>query len=138
MEKVGWELVRGVQSLMILVGMLGEAVRAAGVKDKSWSAGAEFYGRNFTVDDTACWSAIRYSKPQTIVFEAYNVDKAKAEAVGCGRVERDGKQIKWINELDLEAEEVHFFALSSDNQQSRLQEFLNKGVSAVKKIRAAA
>ena len=138
MEKVGWELVRGVQSLMALVGMVVEAVGAAKVKAKSPTAGIEFYGRYFTVDGLECWSGIYYSKPQAVVFEAYSVNKAKAEAIVLGRVQKDSKGTsRWTAELDLEAEDVHFFALSSDNQQSRIQQFISDCVSAVKKIGAA-
>ncbi len=137
MDKVGWELVRGVQSLVSLMDMLGEAVRAAKVKEKSGRGGADLNGRYFTVDDTECWSGIYYSKPQAILFEAYNLNKTKAEAVPFGHVQKQSKEIfKWTNELNLEDEEVHFFALSSDNQQSRIQEFIGTNVSAVKKIRA--
>lgn len=138
MEKVGWELVRGVQSLMSLMGMLGEAVTSTKLKQKPPTAGIEFNGRYLYVDDTECWTGIYYSKPQVIAFEAYKIDKAKAGALGLGHVQRDSKETsKWTNELDLEAEEVHFFALSSDNQQARIQKFIAECISAVKTIRAA-
>jgi hypothetical protein len=138
MGKVSWELVRGVQSLMVLMGMVVEAVGAAKLKAKSPTAGIEFYGRYFTVDGTECWSGIYYSKPQAIVFETYNINKTKADAIGLGRVQRDSKGTsRWTTELDLEAEEVHFFALSSDSQQSRIQEFIAECVSTVRKIGTA-
>jgi hypothetical protein len=40
----------------------------------------------------------------------------------------------WIvNEIDLESEAVHFFALSPDSQQRTIEEFIKQGVSIVKK-----
>ena len=137
MEKVGWELVRGVQSLMNLMSMLGEAVTAAKVRQKSPTAGIEFFGRYLYIDDTECWTGVYYSKPQIIVFESYKINKANAESVGLGNATKDSKgTYKWTNELDLESEEVHFFALSPDNQQARIQRFISECISAVKTIGA--
>jgi hypothetical protein len=56
MEKVGWELTRGIQSMLSLMEMVGEAVRAARVREKPPTAGIEFNGRYFFVDETLCWS----------------------------------------------------------------------------------
>lgn len=135
MEKVGWELVHGVRSLVSLMDMLGEAVTATKVREKKASPGGEYCGRYFFVDDTECWCGIYYVNPQLLTFEAYEVNKAGAEAVGFGRVldQRKGS-FKWISEIDLESEQVHFFALSPDSQQSRIQRFIAEHVSAVRKM----
>lgn len=135
MEKVSWELVRGVQSLLNLMDMLGEAVRAAKVRERLKKGSVDFNGRYFAVEDTECWSGIYYSKPQVLVFEADNVDKTKAETSGPGRVQEPSQgKFKWVTELDLESEEVHFFALSPDSQQSCVQRFIVESVSAVRNM----
>jgi hypothetical protein len=137
MEKVGWEFVRGVQSLVSLMDMLGDAVRAAKVKEKAGKGGAEFNGRHFTVEDTECWAGIYYAKPQLLTFEAYNVDKTKAETRGKGGwVEKYSKGFKWGKELNLESEDVHFFALSPEGQQSCLERFIVESASVVKNMHA--
>jgi len=135
MEKVGWELVRGVQSLLTLKNMLREAIRATKVKEREKGTGAENMGCNFTVEQTLCWSGIYYSRPQVLCFEAYAVDKKGAEALGFGQILNSGKkEFMWLNEIDLEAEEVHFFALHEDNQQSQIHHFISRSVSAVKSM----
>jgi hypothetical protein len=137
MEKVGWELVRGVQSLVSLIAMLREAKVAAKVRETKAAASGENVGGYFYVDDTECWSGIYYAKPQILTFEAYKVNKAGAEAVGFGQVRVQSKgAFKWIRELDLDSEEVHFFAMSPDSQQALIQRFIAENVSAVRKMRS--
>jgi hypothetical protein len=140
MEKVTWELSTGIHSLMSLMNMLGEAVKAAKVREKSGGVGIEYYGRLFTVGQTVCWSGIYYSKPHTVRFDAYDLTEAKAEkakATGLGEVQKQSKAtFKWITELDLDSEEIHFFALSLEHQQSRIEDFIVKSVATVKEITA--
>jgi hypothetical protein len=144
MERVGWELVRGVQSLMNLVSMLEEATQSSNQIEKTKvQAGAGWNGFYLTLNATQYWLGAYYSKPYVLVFEAYNVAKDPAQKAGVGRLldkgapddfgrfEKQSKTFKWVNELDLQSEHVHFFALSSENQQKIVEEFVTNSISAV-------
>jgi hypothetical protein len=107
---------------------------------------AGYDGHSFLIKGTTCWSGVYLSRPQALVFEAYNVPKALAQGAAVGRIvskddpdfghfEKQSKDpFKWVNKLDLEAEDVHFFALSPDNQQKRLEEFVAESASEVMKM----
>lgn len=147
MEKVSWELVRGVQALMNLMGLVEDAmVSCSDIAKRQKLSGTTHNGFSFLINGTACWSGVYLSKPQFLVFEAYNVSKAAAKSASVGRIlskadpdfghfEKQSKDpFKWVNRIDLESEEVHFFALSIENQQKRLEEFVETSASAVKKM----
>jgi len=135
MERVGWEFVRGIQSLGNLMGLLYEAIQSdKEIKKRERTAGAWHNGFYVSLNTTKPFLGVYYLKPQVVVFEVYKVPKDAAQTAGFGRVEADGKEYKWVNELDLESEDVHFFALSSENQQKSAEEFVAKSISAVKKI----
>jgi hypothetical protein len=135
-DKVSWELVRGMESLKSLMSEIYEATATSkDIKKRAVGGNAQSNGIGFSIETTVCWAGIYYSKPQTVLFEAYKIARSAAEKLRIGRVESQGKGVfKWVNELDLESEAVHFFALSPDNQQRRMEEFIREGVSAVKKI----
>jgi PD-(D/E)XK nuclease superfamily len=148
MEKVGWELVRGVQALLSLMGLLEEAmVSSKDMTKRERLGGTSTNGFGFHIKGTRCWSGVYLSRPQVLVFEAYNVTEDAAQNTGVGRLlgkdapegfgrfEKQNKGVfKWVNELDLESEGVHFFALAPDNQQKRLEEFVTVSVSEVTKM----
>jgi hypothetical protein len=144
MEKVGWELVGGVQALLSLMSILEEAMNSIqDIKKRERLSGSEHNGFAFLVKGTKCWSGIYFSRPQILVFEANNVPITKTVNLGqflskdapdFGHFKKQTKDAKWVNKLDLESEEVHFFALSPENQQKRLEEFVSKSVSEVKKM----
>jgi hypothetical protein len=144
MEKVGWELVRGIQALLSLISLLDEAMNSVqDIKKLERLSGSEHNGFAFVVNGTKCWSGVYFSRPHVLVFEANNVSKAKDVSLGqflgkdapeFGHFKKQAKGFKWVNKLDLELEEVHFFALSPDNQQKRLEEFVTVSVSEVKKM----
>jgi hypothetical protein len=114
---------------------LRDAVTAANVRETKVSASSDYVGGFFYVGDTECWSGIYYAKPQIITFEAYKVNRARAEALGFGRVSDQSKgSFKWTSEIDLDSEEVHFFALSPDSQQAQIQRFITDNTSAVKRM----
>jgi hypothetical protein len=148
MEKVGWELVRGVQALLSLMGILDEAMDSLkDIEKRERIGGTSTNGFGFLIKGTKCWAGVYLARPQLLVFEAYNVTKDAAQNAGFGRLlgkddpegfgrfEKQSKgAFKWASTLDLESEEVHFFALSPDNQQRRLEEFVTISVSEVKKM----
>lgn len=133
MDKVSWELGRGMQSLLSLMDMLDEAVIATDLKSKPRTAGVEFNGRYLYVGEIICWVGVYYSSPHLIRFEAHDITKTQAENPTVGRPEKSSKgKFKWIDELDLESEAVHFFALAPESQQSRVHDFVSQSVAAVK------
>lgn len=135
-DKVSWELVRGVESLMSLMNQLDEATsNLRDIKKRTGTAARDTNGFYFYIDGVQCWVGIFYSNPHTVVFEAYNASKPAVEKLGVGRVMPWGKGLhKWVNDIDLESEAVHFFALSPDNQQRRIEEFVTEGASAVRQL----
>jgi hypothetical protein len=139
MEKVGWELIRGVESLKNLFDMLYEALMACGVSMKRAGGSVGVGGYTFTVDSTECWAGLYHAqKPDVVVFEAYNFDKEAPPAVGIGHLKEQGKDtVKWVNELELSSESVHFFALSKERQQESLERFLGTCVETVRKLRGS-
>ena len=123
---------------MSLMDMLREAVMASKGSAVRSEGATGNNGHYFKAENADYWTGTYYSRPQVLVFEAYKANKTAAETAGFGRVEKQSKDaVKWINELDLESEEVHFFALSSDNQANRIQEFLDRSMSAAKKMHIA-
>jgi hypothetical protein len=138
MERVGWELGRGVQALLNLTSLLDEAISSSkGLAKRERLGGTGTNGFQFVVNGRKCWSGVYYSSPQVLVFEAYDLPKEATQSAvaGSGRFEKQSKDaFKWIGKLDLESEEVHFFALSSENQQKRLEEFVAINVSQVNKM----
>ena len=147
MEKVGWELTRGVQALLSLMTLLEEAIDSSKeIKNRGRLGGTGHNGFDLSINGTRCWSGVYLSRPQVLVFEAYNLPEAAAQNAVAGRIVRKNdpdfghfeKQSKgaskWVNTLDLESENVHFFALSPDNQQLRLEEFVSTCASEIKKM----
>jgi hypothetical protein len=111
--------------------------KCAGQQDENFSraAGWEFIGLYFYLDSIKCWTGVYYSKPQIVVVEAHDISNAATEAVAFGRAERSAKNtFRWINKLDLDSEEVHFFTLTPESQQARLHGFISDSTAALKKI----
>jgi hypothetical protein len=139
MERVGWELTRGVQSLRHLFDMLNEALISCGMTIRMTKGGIGVGGHYFSVHSTECWAGLYHAeKPDVVVFEAYDIAKKAAPAVSIGHFKEQGKNtVKWANELELSSESVHFFALSKERQQESLERFLRDCIETVRKIRGA-
>jgi hypothetical protein len=110
MEQVGWELAAGIGSLRSLFQMIDEALAAHKIKVRSVSNASDWIGRYLRKGDESGneFVGIYYERPAVLVFEAYDIS-AHAEALrqsGKGQVKAD----RWVLELDLSSEEVHFFA----------------------------
>jgi PD-(D/E)XK nuclease superfamily len=146
MERVGWELTRGMQSLRSLVSMLEEALGSSKQVEKiEANAGKEWNGFKFLVASKQCWSGVYYSRCE-IAFEAYDVNKEAFNRAGIGghlvekgsqefgRWDKQSRGPKWVNTLDLESENVHFFALSPEGQQKNVDEFVAESISATNKL----
>jgi len=134
MEKVSWELTQGVRALSCLLEMLCDAIGQYQDKAKSFAGTTNYAFQYFWVAGTECGAGIYFERPNVVVYEAYNVDKRRADALGIGRVDKKVKQSNWVNELDLDSEGVHFFASSLARQVEQLSEFIKSSTQAVRTI----
>ncbi len=126
-EKVGYELNEGVDSLRILRDMIGEALHACGI-EKIWSAG----GHNFTGFGVPYAGAttqtvqllVHFDSPsilEPIVAEDLIPEKSRADWSPADRGWR-------VRQLNLSSEEVHFFARTVDSQRNVLEGFIRDGL----------
>jgi len=136
MDRVSWELKNGTQAVWNLIKMLGEALSGKkNVKFKK-TVGWEFVG--YWIEGQKAWVGIYWESPSLLQFEIMEdeekVNKDTPDTVSKGKVEdlvsaTDG--LRWVNKLDLESEEEHFFARSFGSQMGRLEEFLKTGLEAL-------
>lgn len=139
MSQVTWELPGGVRALRSLTDMLSEAAQACGVQAQPWGT-REWMGVNLAGKQYS--AGIYFSRPEALLFETYRrkVDKDKAERLGVGSVFEleDKSGFGWARELNLESEDVHFFARSKPSQMQLLEGFLRESLELVKKAELAA
>jgi hypothetical protein len=126
--QVTWELPGGVRALRTFTDMLTEAATACGLKAQPWGSRNEM---GVNLNNSSYWIGITYDSPQILTFWTYKgkkVDKDKAAHLGKGSVfEWDDKTgFGWKRELDLESEDVHFFARSKASQMQLLESFLKE------------
>ena len=121
MEKISWELINGLKSFNNLMVMLREAIVANKLKKRRGS-GKTWDG--YYLDDY--WVGIRYESPNTIgIYTNHPVKKTKNKQTKLGLI---GEDKCWGNELDMEAEKVHFFALPKESQVQCLEKFIKESV----------
>jgi hypothetical protein len=135
MGQVTWELSGGVRALRALNDMLREAASACGMQAQpignAWDLGVFLNKRSY-------WIGIEYDQPEVLTFMTWNrsVDKATAEGLGVGIVTEwdDHKGYSWQRSLNLQSEDVHFFARSNASQLQLLEQFLRECLDMVKRI----
>jgi hypothetical protein len=136
MGQVTWEMTTGVRSLRNLVDMLYEAAAACGLK-------AQIAGNRdmmfVYLDGKKYWAGIRYSNPELIHFATWNAraDAQKVEELGIGTTFQwfnDKTQCGWQRDINLESEDVHFFARSKASQMQFLEQFLRENLELAKKV----
>jgi hypothetical protein len=135
MGQVTWEMTTGVRSLRNLVDMLYEATAACGmkaqIKGDAWWIGVFIDGRRY-------WAGIMYSDPETLVFgtDYACVDPERAENLGVGSTYEwdDKKGHEWRREINLQSEELHFFARSKASQLQFLEQFLRENYELAKAV----
>tara|TARA_B100000315_G_scaffold94930_1_gene87230 strand:+ start:55 stop:978 length:924 start_codon:yes stop_codon:yes gene_type:complete len=121
MEKISWELINGLKSFNNLMVMLREAI-AANKLQKRRGSGKTWDG--FYLDDY--WVGIDYKSPNTIgIYTKRPIKKTQNKQTKLGFI---GEDKCWGNELDMEAEKVHFFALSKESQVQCLEKFIKESV----------
>jgi hypothetical protein len=129
MEKVGYELGKGIESLFNLLAMMGEALQGkVTVRFASWQIIA------FNISKAKYYLYIDWRTPQFVKFyTACPINKEQADALGFGQTYVDGIS-RWRHELDLASAEVHFYALSKADQMQCIQEFVQKCLQAAESI----
>ena len=130
MERGTRELKEGVQSARNLINMAGEALETQGKPTKS-TIGWNWIG--WYIDSKKAWIGINWDNPSILVFETeeLSVTKEAANAVELGEAEAYSEAPtgwRWAHKLDLESEDVHFFALSCACQQARIEQFIKESL----------
>jgi hypothetical protein len=137
-EQVTWEMSGGIRALRALSSMLSETASDLG-HSPQLHGDRDYMG--VYLDRRAYWLGIKYDNPTVLEFSTHRrkVDPQVAERLGIeGIVERDDKQgHAWIRSLNLEAEEIHFFARSKVSQRQFLEKFLRDCLETVKEIEIA-
>jgi hypothetical protein len=141
MERVSWELKNGITALMHLRTMLQEAIRAIGyvvTSSKSPLNLGHYISDNKPkgTKKNLAYVGVTLENPTILQFETWDyVPKNAPEIIGFGKLKSN--ELKWVNELDLESESVHFFALSQVNQLQTIEKFLSlsmKGMAKLEKL----
>lgn len=135
MGEVTWELPGGVRALRALADMLYEAATACGVRARIWG-NRECMG--VYLDGQLYWAGVDFDRPEILAFATWNaaVDRVSAERLGAGQVYEWTSEpgFGWRRELNLEAEEVHFFARSRASQLQLLESYLRECLEQVRTI----
>ena len=138
MEQVNWQLVEGVKALRSLIAMLEEALNAKGRK-LTTSFGRHWAG--FYFDDNKAWAGVWYDSPSLLAFQIdlQASEQAVAQGLGFGETS-DGTYAPykscWVHKIDLSSENVHFFALSPASQMKMVEAFVDRGLSALSKLKS--
>lgn len=129
MDNVSWELVSGIRSFRSCLDMVGEALASMKVSVYRSSAAWDWYG--YYIEDKKFFIGIYLNNPG---FLTINTEVALArkefEDVPVGRLENGG----WRNELDLESEEIHFFARSKASQIQCIEKFIKESIDYARTI----
>jgi len=136
MGQVSWELAGGVRALSSLTNMLDEAATACGAKARV-SGTREWMG--VYLDGKRFRAGIYYGEPESLYFETYSVKVLlpAAENLAVGEVyewESEKGAFGWLRKLNLESEDVHFFARSKASQLQLLEAFLRESLELAKSI----
>jgi hypothetical protein len=135
-EPVGWELSRGIMAWRCLDNMILQALKNHKI-NPSQSLSAEWGGYNSIKDRTArAWIGITWKEPTVIRFETfgYRVEGAPGdfgESMLANEKDHPGGR-RWVAKLDLESEDVHFFARSTASQQAEIEKFVKKCFVSIK------
>lgn len=140
MERVGWEFAGGIRALWNLMKMLEEVARKQ-TEDVRSSIGLGWIG--YHLEGKTGWVGIEWDEPTWLTFQSNEMsfDKAVADRLGYGEVQERKDSpcgFKWYYNVDLESEEVHFFARSQTSQMQWLEAFMSKGFKALEALKGTA
>jgi hypothetical protein len=135
MGQVTWELTGGVRALRALGDMLYEVASACGCQARPHG------DRNYMgvyLDRRSYWVGINYDRPEVLEFatDYRKVDPGAAARLGIEGVFEweDGSAHGWRRQLNLDSEDVHFFARSKASQMQLLENFLRECLETVRRI----
>jgi hypothetical protein len=138
MGQVTWELAGGIRALRNFMNMLVEAAQAAGVKVQAKAYTGE---TGVFLDGHNYWVGINYDYPDRLLFQTWNrpVSPGAAETLGVGEVHEwnNKKGHGWARELDLTAENVHFYARPRASQMQLLETFIRESMEMARKVEAS-
>lgn len=139
-DRVEWQYVDGVKSLVDLAHMLVEACNQAQVElstskpRSSWGFGDPYVGLN--TDGKQFWVGVWWNRPRFVCFQ---FDDAPADTNKLNE-ETPNWQLapngKWERLLDLLSEDVHFFSRSKNHQVDVLAKFVKEAYDAARRCLA--
>jgi hypothetical protein len=135
MEEVGWEMVRGVHAMCNFLAMLAEAAAAATQCPVKPTRSAEFVG--FNLEAKKYWIGLKLDEPEYLFLEAYftPIDQEKLLALGRGEVEEESPGVwRWVDWIDLQSEEAHFFSRSRASQLQFLEQFIRESLAVAHQL----
>jgi hypothetical protein len=130
MGQVTWELSGGIRALRSLTDMLYEAAAACGLK------GSIRGDRNYLgvyLDHNKYWIGVYFERPEFLIFENLKSAMNKEEVKNLGWTMFQDES-GCFRELNLESEEVHFFARSRASQIQVLEKYLRECLELAKRI----
>lgn len=134
MGQVTWELAGGVRALRTLSSMLYEAASACGLKAQLRGSAD---GLGVYLEGARYWTGVEYEWPEYLIFSLSGrpASKAAADKLGLTVDERKNKHdCTWHREINLESEDVHFFARSKQSQLEWVEQFLKESLALAKQI----
>ena len=138
-QRVGWELAPGIVALKNFVAMLGAAIEAAGLKEKQRQI---TFARGYFgcyIEGSKFWCGLGYDRPLPLWFQEYDCPRIDKDMLKNGpyplKHTSSGHEAYTLN---LEDEDVAFFALSKEKQLAKLAGFIKWAYDRFKKAEAAA
>jgi hypothetical protein len=135
LTQVGKFMPDGVRELLNLMNMLVEAAGACKVsarKVPEWSS------IGFYLDGKKYWTGIVFTEPEFLYFNTCcRIDPEAAAKLGVGEVTQESwipGRYRWKRWVELDSEEVHFFARSKVSQVQWLEEFLRDCIAKARSI----
>ncbi|HKP54946.1 MAG TPA: PD-(D/E)XK nuclease family protein [Chloroflexia bacterium] len=133
MERIGSEMAAGARSLTSLYSMLHKALTSAGL-DLGKSLEYNWWGCK--IGTGQYYVGVYLHEAFLLRFRTLNdrIDRAKAEALGRGRLWTEGGRLRWEHVIDLSAEEAGFFSMSTDEQMRFVEDFVKESLRMARDI----
>jgi putative methionine-R-sulfoxide reductase with GAF domain len=129
MSKVTWELSNGLSSFQSLLTMINEALTAQKIPIYRASAAWDWHG--YFIEEKKLFVGIYFNKPNCVTINTeVSLKQGTDTSILIGKVDNG----RWQNDLDLESEEIHFFARTKASQIECLETFLQNSVNFAKKL----
>ncbi|MBX3399052.1 MAG: PD-(D/E)XK nuclease family protein [Gemmataceae bacterium] len=134
--QVGKYMPEGLKALSNLMNMLVEAANACKVSVKKLPQWDDI---GVYLDGKKYWIGVNFSEPELLYFNTCDcrIDPIAAGKLGVGKVEQEDwipGQNRWMRWVELDSEEIHFFARSKISQMEWLENHLRECLSMAKSI----